>query len=401
MRLAAFIFFVWCFFFSGGSQAQNHPVSLVLADTQSGYMFVRENEKQVLAPASLTKLMTLYLTFSALEKGWLKLEDSLTVSPYAAAQPRSNLNLIAGQTITVRQAILALIVKSANDVAVVLAEALGGSEAGFSQMMNKAAFQLNMKHTRFTNASGLHDSFQQTTAQDMAIMALALLKHYPQYYPLFSQKSFDFEGRTYTSHNHVLQDYEGAEGMKTGYVAAVGYNLITTAKKHEDRLLGVVMGYDSVAQRDEAMKALLDEGFHRVQIQKKAVAEGRLSPAFDPLHRRLLLPKIDVAVLAPEMPYHIRHFMQPKKTAPLFVVSSSVKGNWAIQVGAFTSLNRAQQVALRASVLLPETTLNVRTPFDKSLYRAQLTGFTNKMKAEQACRYLNQREYPCFLIQGG
>ncbi len=401
MKKYCFVFFLLSFLLPSLTLAQDHPVSLVLADTQSGYIFVKENEKQVLPPASLAKLMTLYLTFSALEKGWLKLEDALSVSPYAAAQPKSNLDLIPGQTITVRQAISALIVKSANDVAVVLAEALGKTEGEFAQMMNKTAQQLNMTHTQFTNASGLHDSAQQTTAQDMAIMALALLKHYPQYYPLFSQTSFDFNGHTYTSHNHVLKDYEGAEGMKTGYVAAVGYNLITTAKKNEDRLVGVAMGYDSVLERDEAMKALLDEGFHRVKIQKEAVAMGKLSPAFDPLHRRLLLPKIDMAALIPEMPYHIRYFLQQKKQMPSTVFVSSIKGKWGIQVGAFGSMNRAQQTALRANALLPEGKLNIQTPYKKSLYRAQLIGFDDKTKAQQACRFLNAKEYPCFLIQGG
>ena len=392
--LALFVFFC-----GGVCFAQDKPVSMILADTESGYLFMRENEKQMMPPASLAKLMTLYLSFSALEKGWLKWDDKLTASPYASGQPASNLNLYPGQTISVRQAISALIVKSANDVSVVLAEALGGDEETFVKMMNETAQQLNMAHTHFANASGLHDVEQQTTAQDMAVLALAILKHYPQYYPLFAQTSFDFDGHTYVSHNHVLQEYEGAEGMKTGYVAAVGYNLITTAKKNDNRLLGVVMGYDSVLGRDEAMKAILDEGFKRVAVQKKAVASGKLSPAMDPLHRRLMLPKLDMAKLVPQMPYHIKAALTMKKV-PVYMATGEEKGGpfWTIQVGAFSSIEKAQRMASRALAFLHGQDVKIKTSPAKSLYRAQLTGFSNRQGAVQACRQLNEKECPCFLV---
>ena len=217
--------------------------------------------------------------------------------------------------------------------------------------------------------------------------------------PLFAQTSFDFDGHTYVSHNHVLKEYEGAEGMKTGYVAAVGYNLITTAKKNDNRLLGVVMGYDSVLGRDEAMKAILDEGFKRVAVQKKAVASGKLSPAMDPLHRRLMLPKLDMAKLVPQMPYHIKAALTMKKV-PVYMATGEEKGGpfWTIQVGAFSSIEKAQRMASRALAFLHGQNVKIKTSPAKSLYRAQLTGFSNRQGAVQACRQLNEKECPCFLV---
>lgn len=386
--------FLFTLFISTPLWAQGN-VSMVLADTDSGYIFARENEYKPLPPASLTKLMTLYLTFASLEKGWLKWDDQLTVSPHAAAQPASNLDLYPGQKMTVREAVSALIVKSANDVAVVLAETLAGDEEHFAQIMNQMAESLNMKQTLFMNASGLHAEGQQTTAHDMAIMGLALIKHFPQYYPLFSQQSFEFNGQTYQGHNHVLQEYEGAEGMKTGYVAAVGYNLIATAKKDKTRLLGVVMGYDTIFERDENMKALLDVGFQRVGIQQQAVASGRVNPAFDPLHRRFILPKNDIALVAPKIPYQIKRALTQK----IQYVQPQYAPLWTIQVGAFSSAEKAQHMALRAFYLLNQQPVKIQTPETNSLYRAQLAGFSNRSEAVRACEKLNQNNCPCFLVQ--
>src|SRR5208282_1168561 len=204
-------------------------------------------------PASLTKMMTLYLTFESLESGQLHKTQSLRVSAHAASQQPSKLELAAGETITVEQAILALTVKSANDAAVVLAEAIGGSESEFAQTMTQKARELGMTGTTFRNASGLPNPGQVTTARDMAKLARALIRDYPQYYGYFSAREFTFQGNEIPTHNHVLVEYEGADGLKTGYIHSSGFNLVTSAVRNGRRLIGVVMGGQTSSQRDHAM----------------------------------------------------------------------------------------------------------------------------------------------------
>ncbi|MBO7244205.1 MAG: D-alanyl-D-alanine carboxypeptidase [Alphaproteobacteria bacterium] len=263
-------------------------VSTLVADTKSGLILASKNATEQQYPASLTKVMTLYMTFSAIERGILKMEDRLPVSLKAAKQPRSKLYVRPGQTISVRDAIMALIIKSANDVAVVLAEALAPSEEEFARMMTKTARNLGLHNTTFKNASGLHNPDQVTTAQDMAILTMAMIHHFPQYYKLFSKKSFTYNGRVYRSHNHVQKRYAGAEGLKTGYISAVGYNIISTAKRNDDRLVSVVIGGDTVAQRDKQAMRLLDNGFSKINQHKNQKDKQNL------LSKKALLQKPDL-----------------------------------------------------------------------------------------------------------
>lgn len=243
-------------------------VSTLVADTKSGLILASKNATLQQYPASLTKVMTLYMTFSAIDKGILKMDDKLPVSLKAARQPRSKLYVKAGQTISVKDAIMALIIISANDVAVVLAESLAPNETEFAKMMTKTARELGLKNTTFKNASGLHNKGQVTTAQDMAILTMAMIHHFPHYYKLFSEKTFEYNGKTYRSHNHVQKKYEGAEGLKTGYISAVGYNIISTAKRNDSRLVSVVIGQDTVALRDRQAMRLLDKGFSNIEKHK-------------------------------------------------------------------------------------------------------------------------------------
>lgn len=381
--------------------AQERVSASLVADAQSGYMFIKDNTQAQIPPASLTKLMTLYLTFGAIENGFLKWEDKLPVSDYAATQPRTNLNLYAGQTLTVRQAVDALIVHSANDAAVVLAEALAKDEVKFADMMTQMAKQLHMNQTVFKNASGLHAYGQKTTAKDMAVLTLALIQHYPQYYHLFSQKTFVLNGHTYTTHNRILNEYPGAEGMKTGYVSAGGYNLISTAQQNGTRLLGIVMGQEDGFSRDTMMKNLLDQGFERVKIQKQAVARGELSPAMDPLHRHFMLPRTDMTPFSLDMRDNIKialEVAQIQKTPVFNTLIQDMASAWAIQVGAFRSPDNAIQMAKKALHLLQTPDLKIATNHKESLYQAQLTGFADKGGALQACHYLKQKDCPCFLV---
>ncbi len=235
-----------------------------IMDANTGQVLHRNNANKKLHPASLTKLMTLLMVFDALDRGNLRLYNRIYISRHAASMSPSKLNIPAGSTIKVKDAILALVTKSANDVAVALAEKLGGTESEFSYMMTRKARSLGMRHTRFKNASGLHHSKQVSTAHDMAILGQVMVTDYKKYYHYFSTKSFSYKGKTYRNHNKLMKSYEGMDGMKTGYIRASGFNLIASAKRQDHRLIGVVFGGRSGKSRNAQMKRLLDNGFKKV-----------------------------------------------------------------------------------------------------------------------------------------
>lgn len=268
MRQLFILIFCWILM---GSHVAWSVTSTLLADTKNGLILSAYNSKLQQHPASLTKVMTLYLTFNAIENGLLDMDDFLPVSLHAAKQPASKLYLKAGETIRVKDAINALIVKSANDAAVVLAEALAPSEVDFAKMMTQVAQKLGMKDTKFQNASGLHHPEQVTTARDMALLTIALINHFPTYYNMFDMKQFTYKGKVYQSHNYVTRYYKGAEGLKTGYISAVGFNIISTAKRGDSRLVTVVIGHKTSKQRDRQAVRLLDKGFSMLKNQKSVL----------------------------------------------------------------------------------------------------------------------------------
>ena len=243
----------------------NSKYAMLVIDGSTGTVLYQKNAGKYRYPASLTKLMTLYLTFDALENGKLHPHTQLYVSRHAAAQSPSKLGLKAGSKISVKDAMMALVIKSANDAAVVLAEGLGGTESQFAVKMTKKAKKLGMKHTVFRNASGLPNRRQKTTAYDMARLAMSLYTNHRKYYPLFSQNSYRFRGRTLTTHNRVTKNYRGADGLKTGYINASGFNLVTSAKRGNKRIVGVVMGGRTARGRDNHMISLLDKGFAKIK----------------------------------------------------------------------------------------------------------------------------------------
>ena len=251
------------------AQPQANPkYSAFVVDGDTGKILYQEDADKLRYPASLTKMMTLYLLFEALENRKLWLSTKLRVSIYAASQPSTNLSMQPGDSISVEDAILGIVIKSANDAAVVVAETIGGSEDNFARLMTKRARQLGMKNTVFRNASGLHDPRQLTTAKDMALLGIALKKHFPQYFQYFSRKSFTYNGEYYNGHNRVMESYPGADGLKTGYVRASGFNLVTTASRRGTSLVGVVMGGRTQPSRDAQMVRLLDDGFQKAALQK-------------------------------------------------------------------------------------------------------------------------------------
>ncbi|MGH8474423.1 MAG: D-alanyl-D-alanine carboxypeptidase family protein, partial [Methylococcales bacterium] len=259
----------------GFCSAANGYYSSIVIDAESGRVLHENNADTLNYPASLTKMMTLYLVFSALESNRITLDTRWVVSPNAARQPPTKLGLKAGRTITVRDCILALVTKSANDMAVVVAEGMAGSEYRFAAMMTEKSRDLNMWQTTFRNASGLPDIEQMTTARDIARLALALLRDFPNYYGFFSAREFRYGNHVYRNHNGLLKSYPGTDGIKTGFIRASGYNLAASSVRNGRRLIGVVLGGISSRDRNEQMMSLLDQGFAMLEANEYPL-DGRI-----------------------------------------------------------------------------------------------------------------------------
>ena len=243
--------------------AMPHGISALVVDADDGETLYASDANVVRAPASLTKMMTLFLVFDAVEAKTLRLGDRIVMSRHAASQQPSKLGLRAGESLTLRDAIKAVAVNSANDVAVALAERLGGSERAFARAMTDRARALGMTRTSFANATGLTNRGNRTTAHDIALLSLAMLRDHPRGYDCFSTRSFRWAHRTIANHNHLLGHVAGVDGIKTGYTVDAGYNLAASAKRHGRRLIAVVMGERSAAARDRRVSDLIDEGFDR------------------------------------------------------------------------------------------------------------------------------------------
>lgn len=244
-------------------QAEPSKYAAIVVDASDGSILYSVAADQKRYPASLAKMMTLYLLFEALDSGQVSKSTPIPVSANAARQPASKLYMKAGDTIIVDTAIRALAVKSANDVATAVAEFLAGSEDAFARRMTAKGRQLGMSHTVFTNASGLPDAGMSTTARDMALLGLALRRDFPNHYAYFSLRSFDYKGRQIRGHNKVLDQVAGADGIKTGYIRASGYNLAASVQRSGRSLVAVVMGGKSGSARDAHMAQLLTATFNR------------------------------------------------------------------------------------------------------------------------------------------
>lgn len=238
--------------------------AFLVIDTTSGTVLEQVNADKPRYPASLTKLMTIYLTFEALKYKKINFSSSLTASKHASAQQSMKLSLEPGEHITVHNLIKSLVVVSANDSAVVLAEKIGGSEKNFARLMTLKAQQLGMKNTNFANASGLYNPRQVTTARDMAKLMMAIRRDFPQYYHLLSLKNFSYKGVQYGAHTRLIKNYKWAKAAKTGFISQSGFNLVLNAKKNNKNLVAVVMGGRTAQRRDSFMKALLDKSFRAV-----------------------------------------------------------------------------------------------------------------------------------------
>lgn len=247
------------------SSKSNDRYAHIVIDAQSGFVISESNPDKKLYPASLSKMMTLYLTFEAIENGVLTKNQRIPISANAQYQPPSKLGLESGNSLRVEDGILALVTRSANDAAVVLADGIAGSESRFARLMTFKARQLGMRNTHFVNASGLHDPEQYSTARDMAILSQALMRDFPRYYRYFSTPQFVYAGITSLNHNKLMKTYKGMDGIKTGYVNASGYNLAASAVQDGHRIIGVIFGGRTSKTRNDAMEKLLDESFQRLK----------------------------------------------------------------------------------------------------------------------------------------
>ncbi|CAO3441395.1 serine hydrolase [Azospirillum endophyticum] len=358
----------------------------ILMDAQSGKVLRARNADTLTYPASLTKMMTLMLTFEALDRGALRLNQSLVVSRHAASMPPSRLWLAPGSTITVEQAILALVTRSANDVAVVLGEALGGSEEAFAKSMTARARRLGMHRTVFRNASGLPDRLQRTTARDMAILSRALIRGHAGHYAYFKRRSFDWQGDTVYGHNRLMARYPGMDGIKTGYIAASGFNLAASAVRDGRRLIAVVMGGHSANSRDTQVADLLDAGFKRPTSPAK--------PA--PVQPDLVITRNSASTTDRSTAVSVA--VPVVKPAP---ATKPVGGSWSIQVGAFAShaaaLRSAHDTAERLGALAAGASPAVVR--SGGLYKARLIGLP-AADAGTACRTLKTAGHGCFALEG-
>jgi D-alanyl-D-alanine carboxypeptidase len=271
--------------------------SAVTVDARSGAIILDEDSNGLRHPASLTKMMTLYVLFQDLRAKRVKLSTPLRVSSRAAGMAPSKLGLKAGTTITVEQAIKALVIKSANDAAATVGENLGGTESAFAQRMTRTARSIGMSRTVFKNASGLPNPAQVTTARDMATLGLRLMRDFPEYYPYFRLTSFTFRGKTIRGHNQLVGRYSGTDGIKTGYVNASGFNLVSSTKRGDKRLVGVVMGGKSASRRNRYMMTIMEKSFPKARSGNTiAAVAGSSKGVIDPLQN--LKRKSDAAPAA-------------------------------------------------------------------------------------------------------
>ncbi len=279
----------------------NSKYAAYVIHADSGDVLFERYSNEYRYPASLTKMMTLYLLFEELDAGRLTLDSDLTVSAQAAGQPPSKLGVKSGDTIDVDTAIKALVVKSANDVAVVVAETISGSEWRFAQKMTEKARAIGMARTTFRNASGLPNSKQRSTARDLATLGRRLIQDFPEYYHYFSTEKFTWNGRAYLTHNAVAKTYPGAEGLKTGYTRISGFNLATSASHDGTRLVGIVLGGRSVRTRDAHMREILDDAFDSIAANPALIASlHRTTPS--PRLKPTLLAQLQIAAPAPATP---------------------------------------------------------------------------------------------------
>ena len=364
----------------GASHAAQYRAALV-ANMDTGQILIKENANQLNYPASLTKIMTVYLTFDALEHGRLHLDDYLIVSNYAAAASPVKLGLSAGSKITVEDAIKAVVVMSANDVARVLAENLkGGKEGNFADMMTRVANEIGLKNTNFENSSGLPNDDHMSTARDIALLSIAVYKHFPQYWKYFGIKTWTYNGKTYTNGNRLLGTYAGCDGMKTGFTNKSRYSLVATANRGGTHLMAVVLGAENKDVRAAVATQLLNRGFEMVKNNSAPIE--RTTPvtpiASQPSH---------VAPVATAPTFAAAYNAATTAAAPTYNAPSVSRGGAGVQFGAFSSRDAAaKQVANVKNKLGVVATIEQAS---NGMFRVRANGITDAAATELRNRATN------------
>jgi D-alanyl-D-alanine carboxypeptidase len=386
----------------------------IVIDADTGRVLSAMNADAITYPASLTKMMTLYLTFEALNSGRLRLDQVLPVSSEAASKSPTKLHLVPGDSVQVHDLILGIVTKSANDAAAVLAEGLAGSEPAFADRMTAKASQLGMTSTIYRNASGLPDPEQRTTARDVAQLALALYHDFPREYRYFATRQFFFRGRVIVTHNHLLDWYEGADGIKTGYIGASGFNLAASAVRNGHRLIGVVMGGASAGSRDREMAALLDQGFAEVGVSPALVAQREApAPSAAPAVAETetdqpepVRPREKIGQLA-KAARKIAAHLSPVAKAEAAPIAHQLRtpaetDRWSIQLGAFRVEGAAEEAARSAAVVpgargKPVQIVQPSKGGKEHVYRARLLNFSPQ-EAQSACAALHKKRIECSVV---
>ena len=385
----------------------------LILDPKTGEIFHQANANSQRHPASLTKMMTLYLLFEQLQAKKITLNTRMQVSQYAASQPQTNISLRAGQRIPVETAIKALIIRSANDVAVVVAEHIGGTESKFAEMSTAKARALGMRNTLFKNPHGLPDPRQITTARDMAKLGIALKRDFPTYYKYFAERQFSWNGVTYYTHNRVMTRYSGTDGIKTGYIRSAGFNLVSHVNRGGRELIGVVLGGGTGQWRDDRMIALLGQGYQT--LAKRGNRSGRIFADNLPTPRGGAV----VQQTASAQPNRVRATAQvapdrgivaaQSRQTPFQSVGAIPRDSemsWGIQVGAFSDKSLAEQAAkqalqlAQASLQGSEIRVIGAGASGGKIHRARLEKLSES-QARSACETLIAKNAPCFIYRAG
>ncbi|MCR5859334.1 D-alanyl-D-alanine carboxypeptidase family protein [Mesorhizobium sp. J428] len=418
---------------TAAAEAQSKKAAVVI-DASTGKTLYSSSADSPRYPASLTKMMTLYLTFEAMSAGRISKDTRVVFSKYASSRPPTKLGVRPGGSITVEQAILGLVTKSANDAATALGELLGGSESNFAKMMTAKARKLGMSSTTFRNASGLPDPGQKTTARDMAILGMSLREHYPKHYSYFSTRSFAFGKSRMANHNKLLGRVQGVDGIKTGYTRASGFNLVSSVKVGDRKIVAVVMGGASGRSRDAEMERLIAAYMPKassrgsnpliaartIEPQAPIVAsvasplhaknvpapEARPEEAVETAYARPLARPADPiadAVAKAEAPTP-KVEVDQVKTASV-TPSAAPKSGWVIQVGSVGSEAEARALLNKTSDKAAQLLASAE-PFTErfekggtTYIRARFGGFSNQATAAKTCAALKKRSISCYAVQ--
>ena len=440
LRSIAMVAIAVTFATAGTAASLAAPQSAIVIDANTGKTLYASDANGRRYPASLTKMMTLYLTFEALSRGKVAKSTQVPFSAHAAAEPPTKLGVRKGGSISVDTAILSMVTKSANDSSTALAEFLGGSEENFARMMTAKARALGMTSTVFRNANGLPNPGQFTSARDMAILGIALREHFPQYYDYFAQRSFMYGKNRINGHNRLLGRIKGVDGIKTGYTRASGFNLVSSAKVGGRSIVAVVMGGSSGASRDAQMAKLIEAYLPKASSRGGGgdlIAKTKDTPVV--AMAKALLPKHDaptpdsrpeaeelaaapdnVKPLKEKIPFKMASKEAPVEKAETTVVAAayaeaeapvdpvntaSLPSGWAVQVASSPSKSEAkvilQKISSQAPKLVAEAS-GFTVAYQKAgvtYFRARFGGFESKDAAWKACNGLKKQNIQCYAVQ--